>query len=240
VFTDHAHPVPVAAVVKQFRSADTSTPADSTTTGAPAPFTVPAAGIYRYTTTGEESADALGGATHKYPAETTITVTADSCGVMLRWDALKERRDQWGLCASSTGIGLQPQGLQYHEFFGRGDPENYECPSSVALIGRSTAAGAPMAQDCSLGGARWQPTWQVLGPEQRTVAGVVVPVQHVRETIDSNATYDEHTTVDWYLDAHGLPVAANSTKESKSPSPIGAITYHETYTLALESLTPLR
>ena len=67
-----------------------------------------APGVYRYRTTGEESVDVLGGATHHYPDETTITVTPDGV-VSPRWDALKERRDEWRLCDRPDGIELQPR-----------------------------------------------------------------------------------------------------------------------------------
>ena len=53
--------------------------------------TVPAAGVYIYDTKGSEHVSALGGASHTYPSQTTVTVTKTPCGAELRWDALKER-----------------------------------------------------------------------------------------------------------------------------------------------------
>ena len=39
-------------------------------------WTLPMTGVYGYTTVGRESVDALGGAEHIYPDETTITFVA--------------------------------------------------------------------------------------------------------------------------------------------------------------------
>jgi len=248
VLADHARAVPVEAAVKHFRSE--VAPAAPTTTGAPTPLSLMPFGIYRYRTTGQESIDALGGTTHHYPAETTISVIPDGCGVLLRWDALKERRDEWRLCVDAAGIELQPRGLQYHQFYGQVDSEDLVCQPAVPVVGRSDAAPAATGriatdhvatdQSCTLGGDPWHPQWSILGNEQRTVEGVMIPVVHARMTVNDNSTYDEHTTLDWYLDQHGLPVEVSSTKESKSPSPVGAVTYRETYTLQLESTTALR
>ncbi len=67
-----------------------------------------------------------------------------------------------------------------------------------------------------------------------------VAVQHVRMTVDDNDKYWEHTVVDWYLADTGLPVEVRSTKESRSPSPIGGVDYREQYHLELVSTIPLR
>lgn len=184
-----------------------------TTTVAPLPV-VPSPGVYRYVTAGYESVDVLGGARHDYPAETTITVVPDGCGVLLRWDALAERRDEWRLFATADGIVLQPDGLQFHEFFGSADDE------------------------------AWAPLWEVLDTSEQVVDGAAVEVAHVRMTVASDngagGGLGEHTVIDWHLDATGLPVSACGTKDSVSSSPIGDVDYHETFTLQLASLTPLR
>jgi hypothetical protein len=208
------------------------------TTAAPEPLALVAPGVYRYVTTGSESIDALGGANHEYPAETTITVTSDGCGVHLRWDALRERRDEWGLCADQQALALQPDGLQYHEFFGQPDSEPVSCESAVAFAA-GIASSAPVTQTCLLGGEPWTPSWEVLERGERTVEGVAVPVVHVRMTVEDDDDEWEHTVVDWYLADDGLPVEVEATKSSSSPSPVGAVVYTEQYRLVLASLTPL-
>jgi hypothetical protein len=216
-------------------------PPTSTTTPAPAPPTLMPLGIYRYHTTGREAIDALDGADHTYPDETTITVLPDGCGVLLRWDALKERRDEWRLCATADGIEMQPVGLQYHEFFGQQDSEDVVCDRAIVIVPAAGAATpAPATLACMLADDSWSPSWEVLGHETRMVGSTSVDVVHVRMTVEDDDEYYEHTTIDWYLDAQGLPIAAFGTKNSRTPSPIGGVVYDEQFTLELLSLTPLQ
>jgi len=200
-----------------------------------------ASGVYRYRTTGQETVDVLGGATHHYPTETTITVTRDGCGVRLHWDALVERRDEWALCATPTGTELQTVGLRYHEFFGSADAEDVICDRTVVLVPATpaTPSSAPVRPSCTLANDPWRPTWQVLEATQRSVAGEIIDVPHVRMVIEDNDEDWEHTTFDWYLGPDGLPVETAVDKESRSPSPIGAVIYREIYRLQLVSPVPL-
>ncbi|HEY5423662.1 MAG TPA: hypothetical protein VIK05_09345 [Ilumatobacteraceae bacterium] len=262
VLRDRSRAVSVDAALDRFRSsttiAATSTPPTATVTTTtvttttvtdstvadttqPPPATVAEVGIYRYRTTGTESIDALDGASHDYPAETTMTVTSDGCGVLIRWDALVERYDEWRLCATDSGIELQPNGRQYHEFFSQPDDEAVVCDRGVVLVPTLVTANLPpVSQQCMLAEDPWLPVWQVLERSTRDVDGVAVELQHVRMTITDVDQYSEHTQIDWYLDPHGLPVEVTGVKVSTTPSPIGPVTYHEQYHLELESTTPLQ
>jgi hypothetical protein len=93
---------------------------------------------------------------------------------------------------------------------------------------------------CTLADDPWTPSWEVLERTTRSVEGATIEVQHVRMTIDDGDEYFEHTVVDWYLAPTGLPVEMSSTKDSRTPSPIGAVVYHEQYDLQLISTTPLQ
>jgi len=217
-----------------------STVAVTSTTVPSVPVALVAPGVYRYTTTGQEHVDALNGTTHAYPAETTITVIPDGCGVSLRWDALKERWDQWHLCATPNGVELETDGIQYHEFFSQPDNEAVACQAPVMLVPVTPTEIAPQQQTCTLAADPWLPLWTVLERATHTVDGEQVEVQHVQMQIEDDDQYWEHTTIDWYLALDGLPVEVVATKSSLSASPIGAIQYDEQYQLHLESLTPLR
>ena len=252
VLRDRSRAVSVDAALDRFRSSTTTiattAPSVATTViNSTVPSTLPPiatlaeVGIYRYRTTGTESIDALDGASHDYPAETTVTVTADGCGVLMRWDALVERYDEWRLCATDSGIELQPNGRQYHEFFSQPDDEGVVCDRGVVLVPTTVTANLPpVSQQCMLAEDPWVPVWQVLERGTRDVDGVAVEVQHVRMTITDDDQYSEHTQIDWYLDPHGLPVDATGVKVSTTPSPIGPVTYHEQYHIELESTTPLQ
>jgi hypothetical protein len=84
------------------------------------------------------------------------------------------------------------------------------------------------------------PTWTVGERSQRQVEGAEIEVRHVQMRVEDDDEYWEHTVVDWYLAADGLPVEVVATKESRSPSPVGGVVYREDYRLELESSTPLR
>lgn len=244
LFKDRARPVGIEQAVDRYRGSTTTTATGPTTTSAaPSTTTVAVAvaepGVYRYATTGGESVDALGGAHHDYPSETTITVTPDGCGALFRWDALKERRDEWRLCATPRGLVLG-DGLQYHEFFAQPDPEDVRCPESPLIVPAEPAPGPAVTMDCTLHGDPWTVSWQVLGPESRAVGGTVVETVHVRQSVNDTHDLGEQSSVDWYLDAHGLPIYVTATKSSKSSSPVGPVLYQEQYTLQLESLSPSR
>ena len=241
LFNDKATPLTTDAALERYRS---STVAATTTTVAPETQTLPLTGVYRYTTVGRESIDALDGAEHVYPDETTITFASVGCGVEMRWDALLERRDIWNLCVTEAGIELQPNGDAYHVFFEQEEIEPIECDRSVVLIPASAndapATSDPVPLACTIGGDPWLPVWQVLERGVRTVEGVSVEVQHVRMTVTDEDEFHEHITLDWYLDENGLLIAAELTKKTLADTILGGVTYKESYTLDLVSLTPLR
>jgi hypothetical protein len=241
--TDSAEAVNPNDAVHRYR-AHTSLAEGSVTTSTQPPvaaLALPEPGVYRYATTGKEWINAMGGADHNYPAETALTVTPDGCGVSLRWDLLKERHEMWRLCVTADGIELQPTGETYHEFFKTGRVEAVTCDRAVLLVPRDTAPRAAVPQACTLNTRPWAPAWQVIGEDTATAGGTTVPVTHVIMRVTNDSHYDEHTTVEWWLDAHGLPVKMSTTKESLSDSGIvGDVRYHETYRAELQSLTPMR
>jgi hypothetical protein len=241
---DRARTVSASQALDRFRAVsattNTTAPAVATSTTVMPVRTLPPLGVYRYTTTGEESVDVLGGATHRYPDETTITVTADGCGVLLRWDALQERRDEWRLCTNEEGL-VEGDGLQYHEFFGQPDAEGVVCPTAPVVVPAIVASGPATEFHCTLAGDPWVVYWQVIGRETRIVGvGGAVDTVHVRQSVHDASEMGEQSTVDWYLDDNGLPIYVAATKRSKSTSPVGAVLYVENYTLSLESSTPAR
>ena len=246
LFNDTATSLSTDEAVERFRASTTVAEIvlATTTTVTPHEQTLPATGVYRYATVGRESIDALDGAEHVYPDETTITFAAAGCGVEMRWDALMERHDEWNLCVTEAGIELQPTGGAYHIFFGQEKIEPIECDESVVLVPSELAdqpvKAEPIALNCLIGGQPWFPVWEVLGRDQRTVEGTQVEVQHVRMTVTDEDEFHEYITLDWYLDDHGLLIAATLAKQTLADTVVGAVTYKESYTLELVSLTPLR
>ncbi|MDO8391803.1 MAG: hypothetical protein Q7V57_15110 [Actinomycetota bacterium] len=248
VLNDDVHRVTPEEALERYRDGTSTTATatgdtepTTTDTAATVQQTLPAPGVYVYATRGKESIDAVGGSLHEYPAETTITVTANGCGVSLQWDALKERRERWQLCLGEEGITLTAEGGQsFHEFFGQTRAEDITCDRDVVVVPVGGEPREPVALSCMLGELSWQPVWEVLESDTRLVDEVFVDVVHVRMTISDNDTYYEHIQFDWYLDDHGLPVSTTLLKESLSDTAFGDVRYLEEYTLDVTSLTPLR
>lgn len=242
---DDVSAVPTAEAVDRYRDDITNSTAGSTanstagSTVAPRATSLPQPGVYRYLTEGTESIDVLNGATHVYPAETTITVSPSGCGVMLRWDALRERNEEWSLCLDGDHIELQPDGASFHEFFGRQQVEDLRCDRPVVVVPADGEARPPVALRCTLGGRPTLDVWEVLGRSNRLVEGEMLSVQHVRMTVDDTDRYFEQITMDWFLDEHGLPVEIRLVESSLADTAFGDVRYDERYSLTLVSRTPL-
>lgn len=243
---DSARVVGSDQAVERFRSQSTVVTEASTTSlllasSEPTVAAVPEPGVYRYATDGSEQIDVLGGAIHPYPIETTVTVSVDGCGVLLRWDLLVERREEWRLCAASDGIVLQTTGAFYHEFFAHGSLEEMRCNQSVLLVPLDGRPRPPVQQRCTLNDREWLPVWEVLDRDTRVVDGKDTTVTHVRMTVTDDDDHFEHVVADYWLDARGLPVSMTAVKESKSTSGlVGDVVYDEHYVVNLASATPLR
>lgn len=244
LFNDTATPLTTDEALERYRSSTTiERSRASTTTAATQVQTLMQTGVYQYATVGRESIDALDGAEHIYPALTTVTYTAAGCGVEMRWDALVERHDTWNLCVTDDGIELQPTGGAYHVFFGQEEIEPISCDRPVVLIPSASNVDPvtePVPLTCTIGAKSWAPVWQVLERDVRVVDGVPVEVQHVRMVVDDNDEFYEDIMLDWYLDDHGLLIEASLTKQTLADTVVGGVTYKETYTLILGSLTPLQ
>ncbi|MEY4173787.1 MAG: hypothetical protein RI900_952 [Actinomycetota bacterium] len=243
-FTDRASVVGADDALEKYREGTSTTgvgAATSTTVPGVTLVKLPRHGVYRVTTAGSESVDILGGATHQYPTETTLTVTPDGCGVRLRWDLLKERHEEWVLCTSPDGVVLQPEFAFYHEFFGTGENEDVRCDVPVLVVPADGEARPPAAMACAKRGETWRPVWEVLGTEQRPFEGEEIRVTHVRMTIDDNDNYFEHAQLDWWLADNGLPIDMAASRTSKAPTDIvGDVVYSEQFSVSLASAEPMQ
>lgn len=227
----------------RYRASTTTAEPDatvSTTVVAPDLLRVPAPGVYRYATTGAETTDVLGGAEHTYPSETLITVTPDGCGVLLRWDLLAERWDEWRLCTREQGIVWMPDGATYHEFFGSGRREAIACDREVLIVPVDPTTGSPASPTCTIDGRLWLPEWRIVGTDEMVVDGTAVTVTHVQMTVTNDSEHYEYTTADWWFDDSGLPVRMTMEKRSNTDSGvIGDVVYTERYDATLLSREPL-
>lgn len=241
VLHDSARSVDAEEALDRYRNS-TTVVADTalTTTVPPTEFTLPRPGVYLYATSGSESVDLLGGATHAYPPRTTLTVTPAGCGVHLRWDLLAERREEWDLCVTPDGIEYQTMSSQYHEFFGQGEENLVECDRAVVLVPVEPIEGTVTEPRCTIRGESWSPRWELIGRDTRLVGGSEVDTVHLRLTVDDSDGFLEATTIDWWLDEHGLPVEMRGSEDSTADSgAVGVLRYVETYQAALVSAEPM-
>lgn len=241
--TDHTDPIRTADAVDDYRASTLPGASSNPTTivGDRPSLITPSPGVYRYRTEGSESVDVLGGTTHTYPAETSLTVVPHGCGVTLRWTPLEQRSEEWGLCATVDGMELQTEGAFFHEFFGTAHPESMVCDRTVVLVPAAGSMTTEVAQKCDVDGRPWFPVWKVLERSTRTVDGTSVDVTHVRMTIRDDDREYEHVDLDMWLDPHGLPVEMSAERRSLTlTAAIGAVVYTEQYRATLVSLEPMR
>ncbi|MGH3028450.1 MAG: hypothetical protein ACRDMW_07835 [Gaiellaceae bacterium] len=195
-------------------------------------------GVYLYATRGEESVDALGGATHRYPKTTSMSVVTVPCGMRLLWEPFEERSAAWTLCATRSGIELSRWEV-VHEFFGQSDRTSYTCTEGVLVPAREGTGAS--AFRCSSGSGRQEGETKVVGVEEVAVDGSPLRAVHVR-TIGHVTGGDEGTeTTDWWLDERsGLPLRIGLSSRTSRSILIGEVHYREDANLRLRSTAPLR
>jgi len=225
---DHAEPTSIAGAIAAFRTQETGEGKS------PVP-----AGVYVYDTDGFERTDALGGATHRYPKTSTITVTADPCGVRLRWDVLNGRNTIWRVCIGSGGWTQRVRD-ERHTFFGIGDQTTYRCADTL-FRPAGDEPGSTFTVGCTTGAGTERGRGLVVGREECKVAGAAVGCAHVRTTTTFAGGTTGRATFDfWLARATGLPVAVSMRSRTTSGSLIGDVHYEEDVSLRLTSLVSRR
>jgi hypothetical protein len=220
---DSARPALVGDVVERYRSS---------------PHTAAGlSGVYLYATRGSESIDALGGALHRYPARTAITVRPVSCGLSLRWQPLAERVTTWTLCMRGSMIELRAID-QLHRFFGQDDHTRYACTGGVIVPG--TAGGAASAFGCRAGAGREAISVRRLGVAAVTVAGRRLEAAHVKTVARVGGENRGSETIEWWLDGRGLPLRIVLRSRTSRHVFLGTVNYREDAELQLLSTTPRR
>lgn len=232
---DRTSPVGVDEAVGRYQEENEGV---ATATSAPRDRPLPAEGVYVYVTEGQESIDLLGGSTHDYPAETTVTVSHTACGIRQRWEPLDQRWDDEELCV--TEAGHERRRLHtHHEFFTIGDDAEFTCEPGYVEFPARVEVGATWTTACETNDTLLSGTGTVVGVETRDVAGVPVETVHVRITEQASGANTGPSSDDyWWRLEDGLLVERVSTVESHSDSPVGTANYTESYTLRLTSLEP--
>jgi hypothetical protein len=234
--------VPPSEALSRYRNGSSTSVATSvapsSTIGAPAATAVlPAPGVYSYTTTGSDSVDALGGASHSYPATTTLTVRPAGCGVAERWVAAEERWDETVACSSGAGV-LVSHFTGFHRFFGGDSTDDYTCSGGPRPV--DAPAGTTWTTICRATDETATYHGSVTGREELTVAGHPVATLHVSTTIDDGDPSDHQVIDTWYQLDTDLVVRRIADIATSSSSPVGLVHYRESYQIDLQALAPQR
>ena len=215
LFPDTARPAPAGSALARFRASD------------PRPQGID--GVYTYRTTGGESLDVLGGASHRYPAETTITVveTRAACGSAGTRSRAARRRGRSARAPAGSSCGGWTRRTA---FFGHADRTQYACTQAGERFACRAAHGTETGQAAVVGEA---------GVE---VGGVRVRALHVRMTARVGGGSSGTETAEWWLQpGTGLPLELVVTSRTSRAEPVvGQVHYRENATLRLVSTTPQR
>jgi hypothetical protein len=229
VLRDTAEPASVDEAVTIFR--------EETETGDGTPSPVPE-GVYVYLTDGFERTDALTGVAHRYPARSTITVTADPCGFRLRWDVLEGRSTTWTVCVGAEGWAVASQD-ERHTFFGRTEHTSYTC-SDTPFRPAGDVPGH-FGVSCTTGSAEERGTGQVVSREPLRVGGGRVDTVHIRRRTSLTGSIRGRSMQDvWLARESGVPVRLHLTTDTRNDSAVGDVHYEEDVSLRLRSLAPRR
>jgi hypothetical protein len=195
-------------------------------------------GVYAYATKGSESISALGGATHAYPAKTSITAVKVPCGMQYQWAALGGRSTGWTFCSTAAGIELRISD-ERHTFFGQGDRAVYRC-SGRLLIPKKPTVTAAKPFSCRSDRNLEVGTAHVLGPATVEIGTRSVPAIRVSTDLTIRSRDSGNEWIDWWLDSsNGLPLRVTLRSRTSREMWIGRVRYREDFSLRLLSLTPM-
>jgi hypothetical protein len=215
-------------------SASTAGATGASTSGSPAD------GVYVYATQGYEETNALGGARHDYPAQSTVTVQRSGCGWTERWQPLQERWDTWSFCNIAAGQNGK-HFATYHEFFQKSQQQDYDCPANAIWRPTNPQPGSKGHAACTGSSGTTDVTATMVGFEDVPVAGKAVRALHVRFDLVLSGSNRGTGAQDRWLEAKtGLLLKMTEDLSSQSTTPFGDVHYEEHLKLSLTSDQPQR
>ena len=205
---------------------------------APAPAPREGEGVYPHATKGYEETDALGGSRHDYPSETPVAHRRTDCGLVTRWQPLKERWDESSFCQVDQALEIRTFSM-YHEFFQKGDRQDYRCPPGSVVFDRREPAGSKWMWNCDTGTSSIDTQTTVVGTEPMTIEGVTMDTVHMHyESKLSGANEGTQIQDRWIEPESGLVVRVKSDVTAQVDSPFGRVSYEEHYDIRMNSLKP--
>lgn len=193
-------------------------------------------GVYVYATEGYEETDALAGARHDYPKETTITNRKGGCGWTTRWQPLEERWEESELCETPQGTRMGRYSM-YHEFFRRGVRDDFKCDGFVQKLG--ARAGDSWSMVCKSPDSSAKSVNSVIGMETISVDGKALKALHMRYDIKVSGANTGRLVQDrWFSDEPRALLRMTQKANLDANSPFGKVAYRESVRIDLKSLEP--
>lgn len=197
-----------------------------------------AEGVYPHATEGFEQTDAVGGSRHDYPPESSVVVRHTDCGLITRWQPLKERWDESSFCSVGTALEIRTFTM-YHEFFQKGQQDNYRCPPGSIVFDRSEPVGASWMWNCDSETASVDTQTRVVAVEPVIIEGRKIDAVRMRyESRLTGATEGAQLQERWIDPETGMVLRLRSEVAAKTESPFGRVNYEEKYLIEIKTLTP--
>ena len=213
------------------------------------PSSLAAPGVYTYTTSGSESASAPGlpSSSYSYPHTTTMTVYSSGCGQDWRWQPLDSRYEDLFVCRAPDGALMLRSRSDAEAFYGVTDTRTFACQAGSTWMPARSLKGQTFSGTCTNGGNKNSGgmsiayTGKVAGEGLVDVGGASVKAVHV--TLDESFTGDTEGTGSasiWIDSSTGFLLKESRNETSKSKSVVGWVPSSESFTIALDSLSPTR
>ena len=223
-------------------------PAPDTPAGQPPPGPAPrpappvgpraAEGVYPHKTEGFERTDAAGGSRHDYPAESSVVIKHTECGLVTRWQPLKERWDESSFCSVGDALEIRTFTM-YHEFFQKGQQDNYRCPPGSVVFDRREPVGASWMWNCDMEGASVDTQTRVAAIETVNIGGRSIKAVRMRyQSRLTGKTEGAQIQERWIDPESGMVLRLRSEVAAKTDSPFGRVTYEEKYLIEATTTTP--
>ena len=195
-------------------------------------------GVYPHTTEGFERTDAAGGSRHDYPAESSVVLRHTACGLTTRWQPLKERWDEASYCSVGDTLEIRTFSM-YHEFFQKGQQDDYRCPPASIVFDRREPVGASWMWHCDMEGASVDTQTRVVAVETMNIGGRSIQAVRMRyEARLTGKTEGAQIQERWIDPESMLVLRLRSEVAAKTESPFGRVNYEEKYLIETKSTTP--
>lgn len=197
-----------------------------------------AEGVYPHATEGYERTDAVGGSRHDYPAESSVVVRHTDCGLTTRWQPLKERWDETSFCSVGSALEIRNYSM-YHEFFQKGQQDDYRCPPGSIVFDRNEPVGAAWMWHCDNENASVDTQTRVVAIEPVTIDGRKIDAVRMRyQSRLTGSTEGAQLQERWIDPESGMVLRLTSEVSVKTDSPFGRVNYEEKYIIQIKTLTP--